>query len=234
MACSRCCSSREASSGEQPIAFGFETAAALDQRGGRRSGPQAAPHASGKNQERQAERDVARPVRRVREPAERQRDGVARLQPGPLADDEGLILQRHVAMLGHLRRRELQRPELLRHHAELSERDRQLLRDREAPRLDRHRVPELHEGGSRRERSRDRHELAGDLRLRRRTLEHPTPTAATGSSNTIGAGGCTGSCAVLTISKRLKTFSASSPISITKRDRSPSTTRPARGVGPRQ
>ena len=70
--------------------------------------------------------------------------------------------------------------------------------------------------------------FAGDRRLRRRTLEQPRarPRDA-GSSNTIGFAGLHRYPARHSRSRRvLKTLSASSPISKTKRDRSPSTTVP--------
>ena len=110
--------------------------------------------------------------------------------------------------------------------------DRHLLGERHLGAAERHRVAELHAASSpgangpftvTRLTARD-----GVLAVR--PLEQPGADGLGRQSRTRAAARIfTGRCAVLTIWRMLKTFSASSPISITKRLCSPSTTVPAIG-----
>ena len=67
----------------------------------------------------------------MRQSGERECERLPGRQRRPLADDERLALQRHVAMLGNLRRLKLHVADLLRHDAHLPERHGQLLFDRQ-------------------------------------------------------------------------------------------------------
>jgi hypothetical protein len=80
-------------------------------------------------------------------------------------------LKRQVAVLGNLRRLHLQSAGLLRHDADLAQRDRHAVFDRQRSAVDVEGISKLRQRGSWSERATDRNPRSIDCRLRRRALE---------------------------------------------------------------
>ena len=124
---SRCCSSSVGQLGEQPsrraLLGGSSRSSVADARAGRAGAPRRRRRGSATAS---ASADVARPRGRVRQPGELERERRSPAFSGrPLADDVGVALGRHVALLRHLRRRQSHLADLLRQHVTCAERRRQ-------------------------------------------------------------------------------------------------------------
>ena len=167
----------------------------------------------------QRQGDVARPGRGMRQPGERETPRRSRRRrPGP-AEDVGLPVRIHVALLRRSAETQVHVPDLLRDDRQL----RQLRGDHLADRMlvarrtaaCRRTAPASCPAGTGPSRQRGRPATAA-------SGEEPSSTAAcsapAGSSKHDRAAGSTGTRAVFRIWKMLKTFSPPSPSSKTKRD----------------